>query len=134
MAGEGKVAKKKRKSRSSRAGLQFPVGRIHHMLKKGNYTERVSGGAAVYLASVLEYLVAEIAELAGNAAKDHNRQRIIPRHLLLAIKNDDELTQLFHGVTISEGGVLPNINPVLLPKTTRKVSTSAAAAPAEMEA
>ena len=134
MAGEGKVAKKKAKSRSSRAGLQFPVGRIHRMLKKGRYAEQVSGGAAVYLASVLEYLVAEIAELAGNAAKDHKKHRIVPRHLLLAIKNDEELSQLFRGVTISDGGVLPSINPVLLPKKTGKRNSTSAAASAEMEA
>jgi len=50
----------KAKSRSSRAGLQFPVGRIHRMLRKGNYAERVGAGAPVYLAAVLEYLAAEV--------------------------------------------------------------------------
>merc|ERR1711924_230502 len=51
----------------SRAGLQFPVGRIHRHLKLGNYGQRVGAGAPVYLAAVLEYLAAEILELAGNA-------------------------------------------------------------------
>ena len=32
-------------SRSSKAGLQFPVGRIHRLLKKGNYAQRVGAGA-----------------------------------------------------------------------------------------
>ena len=106
----------KKKSRSVRAGLQFPVGRIHRHLRKGNYAKRVGGGAPVYLAAVMEYLTAEILELAGNAARDNKKKRIIPRHLLLAIKNDEELNNLFAGVTISQGGVLPNINSVLLPK------------------
>jgi histone H2A len=44
------------KSRSSRAGLQFPVGRIHRLLRKGHYAQRVGAGAPVYLAAVLEYL------------------------------------------------------------------------------
>ena len=104
------------KSRSSRAGLQFPVGRIHRKLKKGNFAERVGAGAPVYLAAVLEYLAAEVLELAGNAARDNKKSRIIPRHLQLAIRNDDELNQLLGHVTISQGGVIPNIQSSLLPK------------------
>ena len=61
----GKVGAKATKTRSSRAGLQFPVGRIHRCIRKGNYAERVGAGAPVYLAAVLEYLTAEILELAG---------------------------------------------------------------------
>ncbi|VAI38333.1 unnamed protein product [Triticum turgidum subsp. durum] len=84
-------------------------------------------GAPVYLASVLEYLAAELLELAGNAAKDNKKSRIIPRHLLLAIRNDQELGKLLAGVTIAHGGVLPNINPVLLPKKTAEKETKKAA-------
>ena len=68
--------KGKAKSRSSRAGLQFPVGRIHRLLRKGNYAERVGAGAPVYLAAVMEYLAAEVLELAGNAARDNKKTRI----------------------------------------------------------
>ncbi len=59
--GKGKAgaeSSSKSTSRSSRAGLQFPVGRIHRLLKKGNYAQRVGAGAPVYLAAVLEYLAA----------------------------------------------------------------------------
>uniref|UniRef100_A0A8C4N4H8 Histone H2A n=1 Tax=Eptatretus burgeri TaxID=7764 RepID=A0A8C4N4H8_EPTBU len=120
MSGRGKGGAKTRaeaKTRSSRAGLQFPVGRVHRLLRKGNYAERVGAGAPVYMAAVLEYLSAEILELAGNAARDNKKSRIIPRHLqLLAIRNDEELNKLLGGVTIAQGGVLPNIQAVLLPK------------------
>ncbi|CBI25762.3 unnamed protein product, partial [Vitis vinifera] len=77
---------------------------------------------AVYLAAVLEYLAAEVLELAGNAAWDNRKHRIIPRHVLLAVRNDEELGKLLAGVTIAHGGVLPNINPVLLPKKIDKTA------------
>ncbi|KAG8959765.1 histone H2A [Tulasnella sp. 419] len=107
-------------SRSSKAGLQFPVGRIHRLLKRGNYAQRVGSGAPVYLAAVLEYLAAEILELAGNAARDNKKARIVPRHLQLAIKNDEELNKLLGDVIISQGGVVPFIQPQLLPSKPKK--------------
>jgi histone H2A len=109
--GRGKAVKKSGsgKSRSSKAGLQFPVGRIARHLKKGRYASRIGAGAPVYMAAVLEYLVAEIVELAGNSARDHKKQRIIPRHIQLAVRNDEELSKFLSKVTIASGGVLPNI-------------------------
>uniref|UniRef100_A0A803JLZ4 Histone H2A n=1 Tax=Xenopus tropicalis TaxID=8364 RepID=A0A803JLZ4_XENTR len=85
MSGRGKQGGKvraKAKTRSSRAGLQFPI-----------------------------------LELAGNAARDNKKTRIIPRHLQLAVRNDEELNKLLGGVTIAQGGVLPNIQSVLLRAT-----------------
>lgn len=119
MTGRGKgsgKAKSKAKSRSLRAGLQFPVGRMHRMLRTGNFAERIGAGAPVYMAAVLEYLSAEILELAGNAARDNKKTRVIPRHIQLAVRNDEELNKLLDGVTISQGGVLPNIQAALLPR------------------
>ena len=107
-------------SRSSKAGLQFPVGRVHRHLRAGRYAARVGAGAPVYLAAVLEYLSAEILELAGNAARDNKKHRIIPRHIQLAVRNDEELNKLLAGVTIAAGGVIPNIHSVLLPKKSGK--------------
>ncbi len=71
------------------------------------------------LGSSLKYLSAEILELAGNAARDNKKTRIIPRHLQLAIRNDEELNKLLSGVTITQGGV-PNIQAVLFPKKTKQ--------------
>jgi len=185
MAGRGKTlgssAAKKATSRSSKAGLQFPVGRIARFLKAGKYAERVGAGAPVYLAAVLEYLAAEVIprlhlirflinfpisvdlgfrisirlispisairfsfrkiesamgifffnsfliehfwylifqvlELAGNAARDNKKTRIVPRHIQLAVRNDEELSKLLGDVTIANGGVMPNIHNLLLPK------------------
>ncbi|XP_013911301.1 PREDICTED: histone H2AX isoform X2 [Thamnophis sirtalis] len=85
MSGRGKVGggktRSKAKSRSSRAGLQFPI-----------------------------------LELAGNAARDNRKTRIVPRHVQLAVRNDEELSRLLGRVTIAQGGVLPNIPAALLPR------------------
>ncbi|XP_003381444.1 histone H2A [Trichinella spiralis] len=115
--GKGGKVKGKAKSRSSRA-----VGRVHRLLRKGHYSKRVGAGAPVYLAAVMEYLTAEVLELAGNAARDNKKTRIIPRHLQLAIRNDEELSKFLCGVTIAQGGVLPNINASLLPKKAEGIS------------
>ncbi|XP_033003487.1 histone H2A, sperm-like [Lacerta agilis] len=122
MSGRGKKlakpATRELKNKSAKAGLQFPVGRIGRLLRRGRYAERVGVGASVYMAAVLEYLTAELLELAGNAAHENKRQRIGPRHIQLAIRSDDELNKLFAHVTIAEGGVLPHIHALLLPKRT----------------
>lgn len=67
------------------------------------YAERIGAGAPVYLAAVLEYLAAELLELAGNAARDNKKNRIIPRHIQLAVRNDEELSKLLGNVTIASG-------------------------------
>jgi histone H2A len=71
------------------------------------------------MAAVLEYLTAEVLELAGHACHDNKKKRIIPRHIQLAVRNDEEISKLLGGITISQGGVLPNIHKVLLPKRTK---------------
>ncbi|KHJ48222.1 hypothetical protein D918_01490 [Trichuris suis] len=64
----------------------------------------------------MEYMTAEVLELAGNAARDNKKSRISPRHLQLAVRNDPELSQFLRGVIIPQGGVVPKIERSLLPK------------------
>ena len=74
----------------------------------------------VYLAYVIEYLCAEILELAGNAARDNKKIRIVPFHITLVVNNDEGINKLLGVVTIAYCGVLPNNHAVLLPKKSAK--------------
>jgi histone H2A len=117
------MEKKKSISRSRRAGLIFPVGRTHRLVKNeictGSGKTRVGAGAPVYIAAVLEYLLAEVLELAGNAASDRRRKRITARHITLAVRSDEELHELFRNVNIPQGGTMPMIHAVLIPKASK---------------
>ncbi|KAJ0004854.1 hypothetical protein NQD34_011068 [Periophthalmus magnuspinnatus] len=116
MSARGGKKKLTKTSRSARPGVLFPVGRMMRYLRNTTHKYRIGIGAPVYMAAVIEYLAAEILELAGNAARDNKKGRITPRHIKLAVANDEELNQLLRGVTISNGGVLPRIHPELLSK------------------
>jgi histone H2A len=107
--------KKKPRSMSKKAGLVFPAFQFYRMLKKGNYANIIRKGAGIYCTAVIEYLVAEVVEVAGDVAKENKKSRIKPRYLQLAIRNDDALDKVFRGVIIAGGGVIPHIHTVLLP-------------------
>ena len=96
-----------------RAGLNFSVSRAKQIMKDRLPKDCRHGGTAhVAFAAVLEYICAEVLELASNHAKECGRKRVTPRDIFLAIKNDVELARLFSGITIKEGGVIPAYNRV----------------------
>ena len=91
MSGKGKGGRGKGKAKGSgggtstaaKAGLQFPCARLTRYLR--GRAPRTSMSSGVYMGAVLEYLCAEVLELAGNAARDNKKTRIIPRHIQLAV-------------------------------------------------
>lgn len=72
------------------------------------------------MAGVLEYLVDEVTEVAGDAARSNRKKRIQPHHINLSVQQDPELAKIFGHVVIRSGGVVPNIHPALLPMATDK--------------
>jgi histone H2A len=109
----------KPKQRSSRAGLSFNVTRVENLMMLQASARRKSGDSAVALSAVLEYLAAEVLELAGNCARDNKKVRITPRHIKLAISNDEELNRLYKDTIIS-GGVVSKIHTRLLPEVSNE--------------
>nr|QBK85671.1 MAG: histone 2A-domain-containing protein [Marseillevirus LCMAC101] len=105
--------------KSTRAGLSFSVPRTQKLMMRMSSVQRKTGDAAVYITAVCEYLMAEVMELAGNAAKDQKRVRVTPRHIKIAIYNDEELCILYKD-TVFAGGVLPDIDPKVLEKKGKK--------------
>ena len=126
MAASQKSSKKSAKKGSTvskKVGLIFPVGRVRSMLKKGRYTKRVGAAAPVYLTAVLEYLTAELLELSGKVAAQHKKKRVTPRAVTLAVRHDDELSQLLGNVTFTQGGVAPQLHEALRKKSKGKSSS-----------
>jgi len=118
------ASKKGGRSVSSRLGLIFPVGRVGSLLRRGRYTKRVAAAAPVYLTAVLEYLTAELLELSGKVAGQQKKRRITPRAVTLAVRHDEELSQLLGNVTFTQGGVAPNLHDVLKKKKASRKSAS----------
>ena len=85
-------SKKKAVSKSAKAGLTFPVARIGRGLRNMRLAKRYGAVGPVYLTAVIEYMAAEVLELAGNACRDNKKKRVTPRHLVLAIRNDEDLS------------------------------------------
>ncbi len=124
-AAKGRPAGVKAKSQSSRCDLIFPVGRCHRFIKQGRYSNSTGVGGAIFMAAVLEYLTSELLELAGEMCLESKKKTITPRHIQLAIRNDEELNKIMCETMIASGGVLPNIQEGLFRRHDKKKEASA---------
>mmetsp|Transcript_7734 Transcript_7734/g.21954 ORF Transcript_7734/g.21954 Transcript_7734/m.21954 type:complete len:208 (+) Transcript_7734:60-683(+) len=104
-------------SLTARAGLIIPVPRVKNLMKE-KWKGRVARTAPVYMAAIMEYMAAEVLELAGNASKDLKSKRITPRHLTLAVRGDEELDHFIGNISVPAGGVIPHLHKSLLPRKT----------------
>jgi histone H2A len=108
MSTNGGYSKPKPKSQSVRAGLLFPVGRVkRHVRERAANGMRVGRGTPVFLAAVLEKLVAQVIERAGRLAQEAKRTRIVPLHLKAAVCNHVDLNPLFNKVVFPRTSSIP---------------------------
>lgn len=92
---------------TKRAGLTLSVARVQRKSRRGYYAKRIRIAGAVYFTSVLEYLIAEVLELAGDEARYYKKKRISPRHIMLALRSDEELSLLIKDVVFPSSGAVP---------------------------
>ena len=121
--GSYRAPRNRPRSRTKRAGLLFPVGRVHrhlktHLSNNSGHKLRISNETPVYLAAVLEYLLMEVLEGSGMFTKELHKKRINPKHIMLCLRNDYELDELTSSVIIPHGGVRPFIHKQLLKRPT----------------
>lgn len=149
--GDGKA-----QSRSAKAGLQFPVGRIHRLLKRGNYAQRVGAGAPGMYIFMLLFIITNFfyfkytllpswSTLPQKFSNSQVTLLVITRSNVLSpvicsspsvttkstslyvsllwLRTHNtifRLNKLLGSVVISQGGVVPHINPELLPNKSSK--------------
>ncbi|XP_070496614.1 histone H2A-like [Chironomus tepperi] len=106
---------RKTKRKWKDAGLLLPPNIFHKKLISGKYAKKVAKEAAVAMAGVLEYLVSEVLEISKECADINQKKRIQPRHIMLAIKSDQDFNELLKDVTFPSTGVVPFIQDCLLP-------------------
>ena len=118
------VEKKAGVTMGKRTDLMFPVGKVQRLLRRDRSNVRIGRGAGIVLTAAMEYLTSEILELAGSLAEEAGKKRIVPRHLALALAQDEELSRMLGSSVIHEGGVRPNIHPALFPAKDGKKKAS----------
>lgn len=107
-----KGPRKHPQSKSSRAKLSLPVGRIHSMLVKGGYAKRMGATAAVSLAAIMENMVRRVLNGAMVNMQAEKKFRINPRHILYGVHAEKELKDMFGKIAILKAGTVPTPKPL----------------------
>lgn len=107
--GNRSLTEKQKRSSSVRAGIIFPVGRVDRQLRRlAPNGARMGKAASVYLAAVLEYLVGEVLDVAGECCTQSKHKRVVPRDVRLSVSNDLDLKTLFQQIDMLYSGVVPH--------------------------
>jgi len=94
-----------RSSKSSKAGLIFPISRVKERIKNVSSVEglRVGEKTSIFLTGVLEFLTRSLVREAGLVADQHKHKRITPRDIKLAVFNNKSLQEITKGAFIPGG-------------------------------
>ena len=95
------------KAMSGKKGSNFSIGRLTTFCKSGRFAERIGAGTPIYLSAVHDYITAEVLLAAAEQAKLDGKKRIKPRHIMLAIRKDQELAEFFRDAHFMSAGVVP---------------------------
>lgn len=127
--GKKKGEKAKPLTKSFRAGLKLSVSRTRAALEERRVAQRYGDQASVYATALLEYLLYEVIEMAGQCTQQNKRLTIKGRDILLSMRNDAELSKLSGNVSIVNAGVVPSLHAIAEPKE-KRAPREAAPAPA----
>ncbi|XP_054428213.1 histone H2A-Bbd type 2/3 [Pteronotus mesoamericanus] len=100
-SGHGHGHQSRNRTPDARAELLFSVSHLECLLRERHYALRLNSSAPVFLAAVLQYLIATVLELAGNEAQRNGCRRITPQLVDMAIHNNALLSGFFGSTTIS---------------------------------
>lgn len=111
---------KKAVSRTVRSGLTFSVGRVDRWLNAHKMTERKAAKTAIVATAILEQVMAEVVQTAGDFTKEQGKTRITPRLIQQSIFKDVDLRKILGSAKIVGGGVEALRHVKFLPLAQRK--------------
>ena len=89
--------RKKPVSGAQRAAITIPPAKVMRLLRRDRLSKRSGPSSGVYLAATMDYIAHEIFDMALDQMKLAKKRRITPRHLMLGIDADNELSKLLAG-------------------------------------
>jgi histone H2A len=121
------MSKKQPVSKSGRAGLELPVGKLQTHLKRTLRAKRVSGHAPLYLAAAVEEVLQALLKHAHGNTPD-SRNRVFKRNLLAAMRSDKDMSAVFGGYTSASTQTLKAPGDSIVSSTVLKYRAEKAAA------
>ena len=105
--------RKKPVTGAQRASITIPPAKVMRLLRRDRLSKRSSMSAGVYLAATMDYIAHEIFDMALDQMKLAKKRRITPRHLMLGIDADNELSKLLAGAIFAQAGKPVHLLPEL---------------------